>query len=97
MKPSEVIKIVEDVTGISLDDMKKRKPVTNLFARYSAMLLMVSECAANDAVISQYFAIGPGNVRNALMTADSLLQTNKTFKKIFMSCMGKLTEMEDAA
>jgi hypothetical protein len=92
----KVIEIVEEVTGTNFAGMRDRKPVTHVFARYAAMLIMREEGICNIK-IAALFGYQRSNITHAFNTINSLLETNKVFKTIYLACIARLAELEDAA
>jgi hypothetical protein len=92
----KIIEIVEEVTSTPFASMRDRKPLTNVFARYTAMLMMREEGVCNIK-IATLFGYQRSNITHTFNTIANLLETNKTFKTMYLACIARLAQLEDAA
>lgn len=96
MSAEQIVSLVSEVTGVTMDNMQKNTPTKALFARYVS-ISMLNEAGYQPADIAPLFGIHRTNVYSALKTIDDLLRLNKPFKTMYLDCIGRRSELEDAA
>jgi hypothetical protein len=96
MIKEDIITLVQTLTGIELAGMKRSKPETALFARYVAIVIMIEEGYSKPEVAA-CFEVDRTSVYYALKSVDDLLVYNKKFKKMYLACIKRIAEMEEAA
>lgn len=96
MSKEQIVNLVSEVTGVAAAEMGKNSPTKALFARYVS-IIMLHEADYLPADIAPIFGIHRTNVYSALKTIDDLLSTNKPFKTMYLNCVGRRSELEDAA
>jgi hypothetical protein len=96
MNKEEIINIVSKVTGISYEGMKLSRPVSVLFAKYAAIIMMHEE-GYSAIEIGEALKTHRTNIHSAIRVINDLLETNRTFKNTYLACIAKVSEMEDAA
>lgn len=91
-----IVAIVESETGQSLVKTSQKASTPQQFARYVAIMLMTEE-EFTPAQIEDMGFIDRTGVYYALKTAQSLIETNKPFKKMYLACVKRLADLEEAA
>jgi len=95
MKGGDIIAIVEKQTGFTLSQMKATRKDEVLKPRYLLTLLLHEEGWSADR-IAELFTRNRTGTGKALKNADKLLGNDKYFKKNYLACVAKITELEDA-
>lgn len=96
MSIEQIVNLVSEVTGVTAEEMKKNSPTKALFARYVS-IMMLHEAEYQPGDIAPVFSIHRTSVYPAIKTIGSLLENNKPFKTMYLNCVGRRSEMEDAA
>jgi len=95
MTKEQILKVVKDETGVDLTDRDnvRSKHTPNLFARYAAIVLMHEEGHKPEDIAS-LFELHRTAIYYALISINSLLETNKQFKKMYLACIKRIAENE---
>lgn len=96
MKAIDILFLVQCETQISYSSMLGSKETPVLFSRYVAIVMMYEE-GISHVDIAKVFEMDRTNVYYSLKSISSLLETNKQFKNMYLSCIRRMAEMEDAA
>lgn len=96
MSKEQIVNLVSEVTGVAMEDMRKNTPTKALFARYVSIMLL-HEAEYHPVDIALVLGIHRTNVYASLKTIDDLLRLNKPFKTMYLECVGRRSELEDAA
>lgn len=95
MNTTEILEVVQQVTGFSLTELRHRhrhEPVID--ARYLFVLLMVEE-GYKHGQIADTLMLRLSVIRYSRLAADKLLRTDKRFKILYLKCIATIAEKED--
>jgi len=92
----DIVALVTEETGVTLEQMKLGKPTTALFAKYVAQVIMHEEEIPLED-ITAFFGLHRTALYHALLTISDLLKTNKHFKSMYLACIKRLADKEEAA
>ncbi|MBD1394291.1 hypothetical protein [Mucilaginibacter glaciei] len=95
MTIEETIILVKAVTGVQVDQLKRKEAEYPTFARLIAIVLMDEENYANTAIATA-LTLTRSHTHRALNRASELLITNKQFKRMYLSCIEAMTRLEES-
>lgn len=95
MNTTEILEIVQEVTGFTAVELSERQRTEPLIqARYIFLLLMIEE-GYGIKVVANQLNIPYETLRYSERKADELLCTDRYFKAIYLKCISKIAEKED--
>ena len=101
MSAEDILFLVQCETEVPFSKMKqenqKRCRTTNiLFARYVAITMMIEE-QISAIEIAKVFEVDRASIYYTKKTVNDLLTNNRPFKTMYLACIKRMADMEDAA
>ena len=101
MRAEDILFLVQCETQVPWSEMKpennKRCRNTHiLFARYVAITMMIEE-DISAIEIAKVFEVDRASIYYTKKTVNDLLKNNRPFKTMYLACIKRMAEMEDAA
>jgi hypothetical protein len=93
MTQTEIVELVLEVTMVDVRHIRKNVE-HDVYARYIAIMMMNEEGYRNST-IATFLKIRRETPYTTLKRTDNLIQDNKQFKKMYLSCIRAMADKED--